>query len=240
MIIRPRIHLLLPLLALSASLAMAVSVHAQDRQHQGSDRTSATLQINLRTTPHWTAIRGTRVEELPAAERPDYDMFRYGGTYYVYHNDRWYTSPRERGDFTVIDERSVPSEFSGIPREHWRNYPSQWQDRPYQGSGGGSATLQINFGTTPRWMGIRGTRVRMIRQGQRPDYDMFQYGGSYYVYNNNRWYMSRRSRGQFAMIDERLVPRELSRVPREHWRTYPTQWSDQNSNPRYGRQGERH
>jgi hypothetical protein len=114
------------------------------------------------------------------------------------------------------------------------------QDRHYQGSGGTSATLQVTFGSTPHWTGIPGTRVRMIRERERPAYDMFQYGGSYYVYNNNQWYMSRRSRGQFAMIDTRAVPSELSRVPRDHWRSYPSGWSDQNRNPRSGRNGQRH
>jgi hypothetical protein len=113
------------------------------------------------------------------------------------------------------------------------------QDRHYGGSDGTSATLQISFGTTPHWTGIRGTNVRVIRERERPDYDMFRYGRNYYVYRDNHWYTSRRWRGQFTLIDDRLVPRELSRVPRQHWRNYPSGWSDQDDESRQGRHDRR-
>jgi hypothetical protein len=238
MIIRPRRHMLVPLLTLCMTLAVAAAVQAQDRQHQGSGA-SATLRVSLGTAPQWVDVPGTRVRTIRQGERPDYDMFQYDRNYYAYRDNRWYMSPRESGDFTLIDDRSVPSDFSGIPREHWRNYPSGWQGRQHQGPGGRSASLQVHFGTTPRWMSVRGTRVRMIRQSQRPDYDMFQYGRNYYVYNDNQWYMSRRPRGQFMVMDERFVPRELSRVPRGHWRNYPSEWSDQNRDHRDDRTGRR-
>ena len=115
----------------------------------------------------------------------------------------------------------------------------QAQDRHYQGSGGTSATLQVTFGTAPHWTGVRGTRVREIRQSERPDYDMFRYGGRYYAYHDNQWYSSRRMNGGYAAMDDRSVPRELSRVPRDHWRNYPSGWSDQNNDPRNGRNGQR-
>jgi hypothetical protein len=126
MTFRPWKHRLLPLLALSLTFAMAASVHAQVRQNRGPDGTSAPLQISFRTTPHWVGIRGTRVMEIRQGERPDYDMFRYGGNYYVFNNNRWYMSHRVRGGFNTIDDRSVPRELSRVPREHWRNYPSGW------------------------------------------------------------------------------------------------------------------
>jgi hypothetical protein len=58
-----------------------------------------------------------------------YDVFRYGGSYYAYDNNRWYSSDRESGEFVAMDVRSVPSELSRVPREHWRNYPTTWQDQ---------------------------------------------------------------------------------------------------------------
>jgi hypothetical protein len=115
---------------------------------------------------------------------------------------------------------------------------SQAQDRQHQGSGGTSASLQITFGTTPHWSGVRGTHVRMIRQAERPDYDMFRYGSYYYAYNNNHWYRSRQMRGNFSAIDDRSVPREFSKVPRDRWHSYPQGWSDQNDNRRDGRYGQ--
>jgi hypothetical protein len=109
------------------------------------------------------------------------------------------------------------------------------QDRQYTRSQSSGVSLQINFGSTPHWSRVPGTQVRMIRQGDRTDYDIFQYGRSYYAYNNDneRWYMSRRSRGHFRLIDDRAVPVELRRVPRNHWRNYPASWEDRND--RYDR-----
>jgi hypothetical protein len=115
-------HLLLPLLALGMTVAMAATVYAQTS-------TSASLTVSFGTAPHWTAVQGTRVQVIRDRERPDYDMFRYGGSYYVYNNDRWYMSRRSRGQFRAIDERQVPVELSRVPRNHWRNYPTAWAER---------------------------------------------------------------------------------------------------------------
>src|SRR5205085_2494155 len=59
----------------------------------------------------------------------------------------------------------------------------------------------------------------------------------YYAYNtsNGRWYTARGWRGDFLMIDDRMVPRELRRIPRNHWRNYPTSWEDRG----YGDRGYR-
>ena len=111
----------IPLLALALTLGLAASARAQDRQYQAPGGMFASLRITFGPPHHWAGIEGTRVEELPAAERPDYDTFRYGGTYYAYNNGRWYSSPQERGDYAIMDERAVPREFASIPREHWRN-----------------------------------------------------------------------------------------------------------------------
>jgi len=94
-----------------------------------------------------------------------------------------------------------------------------------------NASVQVTFGHTPRWVGVPGTRVREIRTVDRPDYDMFNYGGSYYVYRNNQWYSSRHGRGHFNAIDERRVPMQISRVPRDHWHNYPSGWQDENPGP---------
>jgi hypothetical protein len=56
-------------------------------------------------------------------------MFNYAGVYYVYRDGRWYSSNRWSGEFSLIDDRSVPGAFSRIPRSHWRNYPTQWSAR---------------------------------------------------------------------------------------------------------------
>jgi len=215
----------LPLLALGVTLALATPTHAQDRRDYGSRGTTASLRVSFGSQPHWTTVQGTRVEELPYAERPGYDMFRYGGRYYAYDNNRWYASPQENGDYVAIDDASVPGDFEGIPSDHWRNYPSGWQGRRSSQPQGMSGTLHVDLGNSPQWTGIRGTSVREMRPSQqRPDYDVFAYGGSYYVYDNNRWYTSRQRNGEFTWIDDRDVPQEFTGIPRSHWRNDPSGW----------------
>src|SRR5512140_4021982 len=103
-------------------------------------------------------------------------------------------------------------------------------NRQYQGAESPDVSLQINLGSRPHWASTHGTQVRQIRQRDRAGYDMFQYGHNYYVYNNtnDRWYMSRRWRGQFQLIDDQRVPGDFRRVPRDHWRSYPTAWDSRN------------
>ena len=133
MSIRPKTHLLLPLIALSLTLATAASVQAQDRRYSNDaprwqDRNATmTVQGNYGGNSRWSGIRGTRVQQMRGMNRPQYDMFRYGGAYYIYNNDRWYTSRRPRGQFVAIDERDVPREFSRVSRDYWLN--STWIDR---------------------------------------------------------------------------------------------------------------
>ncbi len=106
--------------------------------------------------------------------------------------------------------------------------PAARADNPRdRGPDDASLSIQINFGTAPHWVAVRGTRVREIRENERPDYDMFSYRGRYYVYQNDRWYASRRWKGRFTVIDDRDVPGELSRVPQGHWRKYPPGWQKQ-------------
>jgi len=209
----------------------------EGRADQPTPGVSATMHVNVGDMPHWASIQGSRIEELPAAERPNYDLFRIDGTYYVYNNDKWYMSSVGTGDYTAMDDRSVPSEFAAIPREHWRNYPAGWRDGHDQGSDAMSASLQVDIGNAPRWAGVHGTRVKEVRGGNRPAYDLFRYDGNYYAYSNARWYTSNRGSGAFAVIDANTVPTELSKIPRSHWRNYPPSWVNANGTDRADRGG---
>jgi len=255
--IRHKIALLTPMLALSMTLMTASLVHAQGGYGQSSNTTlSGSLQVSFGHTPHWMDVSGTRVQEIRQDERPDYDMFRYDNHYYAYNNNRWYMSNQQDGSFNYMDSQSVPVELQKVPREHWRSYPADWQDRNYRdpqdrnqgdwqdrnrNSGdpdGRSATIQVTFGSRPRWSQVPGTRVREIRQGRnRPDYDMFRYGNTYYVYSSGRWYSSNQWNGNFSYIEFRSVPTELSRVPRDHWHNYPEEWVGQDRDQRWERRG---
>ena len=118
---------MLPILALC--LVLAVSAQAA---------TSASLQISFGNAPHWTGIQGTLVSEMRSSERPGYDMFRYGGMYYAYDNEHWYTSRTVRGNYKLIDDRAVPGEFAKVPPGHWKHYPPAWAGQNANGNGRGN------------------------------------------------------------------------------------------------------
>ena len=122
---RSKSFLLLPLLAVC--LTLAVSAQAQ---------TSTSLSVTFGNSPHWTGISGTHVSRIRDNERPGYDMFRYGGRYYAYNNDHWYSSRTVRGNYMPVEDRNVPNEFSRVPRRHWQHYPTGWVDRNDNGNNG--------------------------------------------------------------------------------------------------------
>jgi hypothetical protein len=116
-------NILLTVVVLSLT---AVSSHAQDAPHSGQTSTSMTLRVSFGSTPHWTSIHGTHVQQIRERERPDYDIFRYGGHYYAYQHGEWYMAYQTRGPYRWIDERAVPSALYRVPSEHWRAYPAGW------------------------------------------------------------------------------------------------------------------
>ena len=102
------------------------------------------------------------------------------------------------------------------------------------------ASMHVTFDHSPRWVGVQGTSVREIRTADRPDYDMFRYHNRYYAYNNNRWYSSRRASGNFTAMDDRNVPAQLSRVPKDHWHNYPSGWDKRNGQMHHHDDMQRH
>jgi len=190
--------------------------------YRGGYRSGSSFTVSFGSPPRWSWVRGTRVQVIPYSERPDYDVFRYDGTYYVYSNGVWYSSTRETGRFGRLDDRYVPDELYRVPRDQWRSYPRD--DRDYRGSSASSATFEVTFGRQPRWSWVDGTRVQIIPYSERPDYDLFRVNGYYYVYADGRWYSSPRESGEFTRIDDQDVPDEIYNVPRDQWRTYPPGW----------------
>ena len=67
------------------------------------------------------------MHRITQGQHPDYDVFHYGSKYCAYDNNRWYSSSRSNGTYRAIDQRNVPSQFSKVPAENWKHYPSAWQ-----------------------------------------------------------------------------------------------------------------
>lgn len=106
------------------------------------------------------------------------------------------------------------------------------------------ATFRVEFGTAPHWQTINGTRVQIVRDDERPDYDIFRVNGRYFVYNGGDWYVSDVPSGTFSYMEPRFVPTELRTVPRQYWNSYPDDWmnnrdNDQSNGQNYDRNYDR-
>lgn len=247
---RTKKSLLVAVLAAGAVLG-AATAHAQ----------GATFRVEFGTTPHWTTVNGTRVQIVRDDERPDYDIFRVNGRYYVYSGGDWYVSDVPTGTFSYMEPRFVPNDLRRVPQTYWYSYPSDWvvtndrrdvndryydsnpdndRDRSYdrdryydndRDDYGASATFRFDMRRRPRWTYVSNTSVEELSGPYRPSYDAFRYHHMYYVYTNGTWYMGRHFDEPLARIDFSAVPSALAQVPRSHWRSYPASWP----NPDYRR-----
>jgi len=52
-------------------------------------------------------------------------------------------------------------------------------------------------------------------------YDMFQFGATWYLYSGGYWYRAPGYRGPYAVVDARHVPRQVLNVPPGNWKHRP-------------------
>ena len=116
-------HLLLPLFVLCITSAVIASVPIPARAAP-----APTLQVVFGTAPQWGFIPGMQVQEIRRGDRLGYDVFRYGNRYYAYERDRWYSSNRMNGTYTLVATRNVPRQLHRVPAQYWKHYPAARQN----------------------------------------------------------------------------------------------------------------
>jgi hypothetical protein len=84
--------------------------------------------------PRFSYLSELRISVI-ADESFGYDMFRSGGSFYIYSGGYWYRSQAARGPFVAIDARRVPRRIFdvGDNQYRWRSHPEGW--RPGQRKG---------------------------------------------------------------------------------------------------------
>jgi hypothetical protein len=87
----------------------------------------------------------------------------------------------------------------------------------------------VVFESEPPVVLVPGTQVYYLAN---PDYDLYRYGGYYYVNRDGYWYRSRGYRGPFAHVEYDRVPRQIVVVP-ENFHHYPVHPSDWHPGPRH-------
>jgi hypothetical protein len=117
----------LPILA--ACLALLVTMGLE------TTKASAAVSISLRIgdrypgprlafyeRPDVVVIPGTSVYYI---DNSDYDLYRYGDSWYYYYDGGWYRSYDYDGPFYFISYQAVPAPIRVVPvryRHHWRSY----------------------------------------------------------------------------------------------------------------------
>jgi hypothetical protein len=101
----------------------------------GPPKASAAVSVSLRIgdpyrgphlafvdRPDVVLIPGTRVYYV---EDTDYDLYRFGPSWYYYYDGGWYRASDYNGPFYFISYQTVPGPIRVVPvryRHHWRSY----------------------------------------------------------------------------------------------------------------------
>jgi hypothetical protein len=171
--------------------------------------------------PRYVVVPGTRVYTVRNYSG-DYTMYRYGSSYYMTNDGYWYRSGSPRGRFVVVDRvpRTVYVAFGGGTSDRYYDdddrYDNRYDndryysDRSYEDDYRYAPRApRVYFSDEPRFYMIPETRVYWVQNMSPGSYDLYRYGGNYYMYNDGYWYRSTALRGSYRVVSTRIVPRPV-------------------------------
>lgn len=85
-----------------------------------------TVGINIGSPPQFAVVPGTPVYYAPSVP---YNYFFYGGQYYLFHNEVWFSAAYYNGPWTVIALERVPQPILVVPVNYYRVPPGHWKTR---------------------------------------------------------------------------------------------------------------
>lgn len=83
--------------------------------------------VVFHSEPEVVVVPRTKVYYVPAV--PDYDMYRFGRSWYINRDGYWYRSNAYRGPFKIVEYRHVPHEIVVVPGEY-RHHPLRPHGKP--------------------------------------------------------------------------------------------------------------
>ena len=90
--------------------------------------------IVFHSEPEVVVVPKTRVYYVPSA--PDFDMYRYGSSWYINRDGYWYRSRAYSGPFEVVEYRHVPRQIVVLPQQY-RHHPLHPRGKHGRGHGHG-------------------------------------------------------------------------------------------------------
>lgn len=196
------IRLTLGALLLSAIVA-APSAKARDYDDTDYWYSGRTLTVQ----PNMGIIPGTRVYYIQDAS--NYDLYRFGDTWYLVDRGEWYTSPSWRGPYASISLNVVPREVVTIPARYQRTWVGSSSDEYAAPKGHHFST--ISFHKKPKMSKIPGTHVYYSRRAT--DYDLYRYHDHWYLVDDGVWYRANSWTGPFVRTKMKHVPDEVASIP---------------------------
>jgi len=154
--------------------------------------------------PRFMEVSGTDVYVLDNSEG-DYDLYSYGGYYYLSSDGYWYRSTSWRGPWRAIQEGIVPDQvFVAVDTRSNGDNDSYGSNEYYV------SPPRIVLDERPRYVMIGGTNVYRVMNVN--DYRVYRYGGYYYVSDNGRWFRATSVRGPYVVIRDASLPRPVYTV----------------------------
>jgi len=111
-----RLALAAALVAVGATLVPPAPARAAD-VHIG---------ITIAAPPQLVVVPRTPVYYAPALP---YNLFFYGGQYYLFHEGRWFYAPTYNGPWHLIAVEYVPVPILRVPVQYYRVRPPHWERR---------------------------------------------------------------------------------------------------------------
>jgi hypothetical protein len=105
-----------------AGLILAVALAGAAQSSQAA--VNVNIGINLGAPPSLVTIPGTAVAYAPAAPG---NVFFYGGEYWVFTNNVWYSGPTFRGPWGIVQPAYIPQPLLTVPVRYYRVPPVAWQ-----------------------------------------------------------------------------------------------------------------
>jgi hypothetical protein len=87
---------------------------------------AASVQISVGHRPPLVVVPGTPVYYAPNLA---YDYFAYGGRFFVYEQDAWFTAAAYNGPWMVIGLERVPRPVLGVPVKYYKAPPKHWKEK---------------------------------------------------------------------------------------------------------------
>ena len=85
---------------------------------------TVSLDINIGSPPQFALVPGTPVHHAPSVS---YNYFFYGGRYYLFHNELWFSAAYYNGPWAVIALERVPRPVLAVPVEYYKRPPGHWK-----------------------------------------------------------------------------------------------------------------